>query len=99
MMRCNICTAIVPESILNEHASGSHNGQAVYTSLELDTAPPLPAGVLLKRQSCSVGDMREQLAHAISKFNDDREVSFKFEASIYPRPHIVYGSLARPEND
>ena len=84
MMRCNICTAIVPDNILNEHASGSHNGQAVYTSLELDTAPPQPAHIKLERQSCSVAELISNIYRELSPFRGEREVSFKFEAFIYP---------------
>lgn len=56
-------------------------------------------------QSMTVSQMRKRLAQVLSGLRGDQEVSFGFTARLphyAPNPPlatVVYGELARPEND
>jgi hypothetical protein len=49
---------------------------------------------------CNVRDMRRQLAKTLSKLKGDNRITFSFHARLEDyTPIVVYGELARPEND
>lgn len=59
-----------------------------------------------REQKYTVSEMRRRLAQVLSKLSGDQEVSFSFRATLEnyepaptPKPTIVWGSLARPENN
>ena len=51
-------------------------------------------------QPVTVSQMRKQLAQVVSKMPGDQEVKFTFVAVLEDyQPAVVFGELARPEND
>jgi hypothetical protein len=54
----------------------------------------------IQNDQCTVKDMRRQLAQVLSKLDGENNISFTFSAKLDNyRPTVVYGELARPEND
>jgi hypothetical protein len=54
--------------------------------------------------ACTVSQMRQKLARMLARLDGDQEVVFSFNAAVSvhqpaTEPTIVYGELARPEND